>query len=196
MMSLLRNITCLILSLAAISANAEVYNVSERFTGSSSITDLGGGQFSLTHNYNSLFSLDLGDASLFSTSMTTTISNFNPLSLVNSWCNAGCSFTETLKNGDFIFGTFNLTSLDNNFTTIVTGNTSITGGTGLFKDAVGSGFFTTSDSLALTINPKSLIATNYTVNTAPVPEPETNAMFLVGLSLIGFMVRRLKYLGE
>lgn len=184
---LLRSVAVAALGLTAIAANAAVYNVNENFTGSYVLSDLGSGHFSMVHN-EIFSSLTSGDSSLFSSSLTTTISDANSSDPFSNWCNAGCSFTETLINGNTLSGTFNFTNVQGESGgTSYSGLVNITGGTGLFTGATGSGTFSGFDNLAGLTTAHNL---NFTVTS--VPEPETYAMMLAGLSFMGFVARRRK----
>ena len=66
---LIRLIVVAALSLAAMTAHAITYNVHERYTGTFTETDLGGGNYSSTYNLK-FDSLLAGDASLFSNSQS------------------------------------------------------------------------------------------------------------------------------
>lgn len=183
---LLRSIAVAALGLTAIAANAAVYNVNENFTGTYVINDLGSGHFSMVHN-EIFSSLTSGDSSLFSSSFTSTITNADSSDPFSNWCNAGCSYTETLKNGDTLTGLFSLTSLASIGGGVsYSGLLNITGGTGLFAGATGSGTFSAFDKDGLTTDHNL----NFTVTS--VPEPETYGMMLVGLSFMGFVARRRK----
>lgn len=182
---LLRTITLVAFGLAAISANATTYNVNENLTGTYNTTDLGSGHFSMVHNliFSSLIS---GDSSLFSSSSTTTISDANFSDHFSNWCNAGCSYTETLINGNTLSGAVYFTDVLREINgTSYSGHFNITGGTGLFAGATGFGTFSGFDDLnGGTTNHNAI----FTVTS--VPEPETYGMMLVGLGLMGFVVRR------
>lgn len=182
---LLRIITLVAFGLAAISANATTYNVNENLTGTYNTTYLGSGHFSMVHNliFSSLIS---GDSSLFSSSSTTTISDANFSDPFSNWCNAGCSYTETLINGNTLSGAVYFTDVLREINgTSYSGHFNITGGTGLFAGATGSGTFSGFDDLTGGTTNHNAI---FTVTT--VPEPETYGMMLVGLGLMGFVVRR------
>ncbi len=185
---LLRSITIVALGLTAISANAAVYIVNENFTGSYVLSDLGSGHFSVVHN-EIFSSLTSGDSSLFSSSFTSTISNADSSdSTGSSWCAAGCSYTETLKTGDTLSGLFSFNNIQGlNGGISYSGLLNITGGTGLFAGATGSGTFSGFDDAGGLTTAHNL---NFTVTS--VPEPETYGMMLVGLGLMGFVARRRK----
>lgn len=184
---LLRSVAVVALGLTAIAGNAAVYNVNENFTGAYVINDLGSGHFSMVHN-EIFSSLTSGDPSLFSASLTTTISDANSSDPFSNWCNAGCSFTETLINGNTLSGTFNFTNVQGQSDgTSYSGLVNITGGTGLFAGATGSGTFSGFDNLTGLTTAHNL---NFTVTS--VPEPETYGMMMMGLGLIGFVARRRK----
>jgi hypothetical protein len=184
---LLRTITLVAFGLAAISANATTYSVNENFTGTYVMTDIGNGHVSIVHNLV-FSSLPSGDASMFSSSSTTTVSDANLSEPFTNWCNAGCSFTETLINGNTFSGLVNFTDILREVNgTGYSGNFNITGGTGLFAGATGSGTFSGFDDFnGGTTNHNAI----FTVTT--VPEPETYGMMLVGLGLMGFVARRQK----
>jgi hypothetical protein len=184
---LLRTITVLVFGLSSISANAITYNVNENFSGTYNTIDNGNGYFTSFHNL--IFSsLTSGDSSLFSSSLVTTISNASFLDPFSNWCDAGCSFTETLINGNTFSGSFNLTDFQTGINGIsYSGDLVITGGTGLFAGATGSGTFSGFDDFnGGTINHNAI----YTITA--VPEPETYAMFLFGLGVMGAVARRRK----
>jgi len=184
---LLRTITVLFFGLASISANAITYNVNENFSGTYNTIDNGNGYFTMFHNL--IFSsLTSGDSSLFSSSLVTTISNLSFQEHFSTWCDAGCSFTETLINGNTFSGSVNFTDVvfQTNGTSY-NGDYIITGGTGLFAGATGSGTFSGFDDFnGGTINHNSI----FTITA--VPEPETYAMFLFGLGVMGAVARRSK----
>jgi len=184
---LLKTIVIAVLGLTAISANATTYTVNENFTGSYGISDLGGGHFSMVHN-EIFSSLTSGDSSLFSSSFTSTISNADSSDSTGlTWCNAGCSYTETLRTGDTLTGLFSLTNLaPSNGGVSYSGLLNITGGTGLFAGATGSGTFSAFDKDGLTTDH------NLSFTVTSVPEPETYAMMLAGLGLMSFVARRRK----
>ena len=83
------------------------------------------------------------------------------------------------------------------------GTITITGGTGLFSNATGSGVYRAIDYGVMnfdanghfvSFNPSGQwsIEQKVTINTSPVPEPETYGMMLMGLGLMSFLVRRRK----
>jgi hypothetical protein len=203
-----RLIGFLTLSLAAFSANATVYNVSESWD-FGTISNVNG---ALVHFYE-FSSSSVPD--IFSTSLTTTINNANQFGLDPTSCDSGCSFNQVLKNNiGTLFGTFKISSLSFNpiiqeipnfddpanpiqiflGTSIsLSGITTFTGGTGLFEGATGSGTFNAFESFDFPPYPTSLFAT-YTVTTLePIPEPEYYTMLITGLGVMGFVARRRKY---
>ncbi|MFQ6332930.1 PEP-CTERM sorting domain-containing protein [Methylophilus sp. 3sh_L] len=188
----------------AMNANAATYNVEQTYSGlfSQTVTEVDTGLgysnilYKTTVNLlpNNLVS---GDASLFSTSLTTSTEFlFNVATSVLS-CAGVCQFTETLKNGDTIFGTIlsngpyateaNVDpAIASPFSKIwYTGDLLITGGTGLFAGATGYGTYKGVDDY--TTMTQTLTST---FSVTPVPEPEGFALLLVGLGLIGVLVRR------
>jgi hypothetical protein len=97
-----------------------------------------------------------------------------------------CLISETLITGDTFSGQFVLNSvLDSSNGTSYSGNFNITGGTGLFIGATGSGTFTGFDNLSGLTTEYNL---NFTVTT--VPEPETYGMLLAGIGMLLFTTRR------
>jgi hypothetical protein len=179
-------------AMATGSANAATYNIDESFTGTFSLTDLGNGTGHIDHALN-FSSLLTGDSSIFSSAVSSYVS-YSTLPTFQL-CTSGCSFTETLKNGDSLFGTVAFTTppgtpdATNNFTTSFGANITITGGSGLFAGATGSGVATGSDVWTSATGGTSIQHT-VAILTTPVPEPETYAMMLAGLGIMGFMVRR------
>jgi hypothetical protein len=133
-------------------------------------------------------SLTSGDASLFSSSLTTTISDANFSDPFSTWCNAGCSFTETLINGNTFSGSVNFTDvLRENNGTSYKGQFNITGGTKLFAGATGSGTFSGFDNFnGGTTNHNAIFSVT------ALPEPETYAMMMAGLGVMGVVASRRK----
>lgn len=188
--------------LSASQVQATTYTVQEIFSGSwTAIWGLPTSFF--THNAT-LQSLVSGDPSLFSESVSTSevINNVTTC--------ASCTSTELLKNGNEIFATTSVAfggGLVPNAATpglidnLYIGTITITGGTGLFQGATGSGSYRAVDygvmnsdtsGNPISFNPtgKWTFEQTVTINTAPVPEPETYVMLLSGLGLIGFLARR------
>lgn len=189
------------LSSASLQANAITYTVEESFNGTWEATwALPIATFTHTSSSQTLIS---GDTGIFTGSTTQSFSTIE--NVVNC---VSCTITETLSNGDKIYfthaladgvltpSTTNPGTVDNYYD----GNVTITGGTGLFSGAYGSGTFTAIDFGVYNIdgngaftsfNPNGnwQIQLTYTVTT-PVPEPENLAMLLAGLGLIGFFARR------
>ena len=188
--------------LSASVAQATTYTVQEIFSGS--WTAIWGSPTSFFTHTATLQTLILGDSSLFSESVSTSevIDNVTTC--------ASCTSTEYLKNGDQIFATTSVAfggGLVPNKTTLglvdnlYIGTITITGGTGLFEGATGSGSYRAIDygvmnsdanGNFISFNPSGqwTFDQTVTINTAPVPEPETYAMMLSGLVLIGFATRR------
>jgi len=185
-------------------AQAITYTVNETFQGTwTAIWGLPISNF--THEATTQ-SLASGDASLFSDSISSAQIIFD----INT-CTS-CTSTQNLKNGDKIFATSNFasgggfspnasnTSLIDNF---YNGTITITGGTGLFEGATGSGSYNAIDfgimntdleGNFVSFNPSGewFYAQTLTINISAVPEPETYAMLIIGLSLIGIASRRKK----
>lgn len=188
-------------TISATPAFALTYNVNENFTGTFvEDSSYGTAQDFLTTYDLTFSSLNSGDASLFSSQLKSFAYGFFGLT-GNSSCNGPCSLTETLKNGDKIFATFTFNGqFDGNSTITYSGNATITGGTGLFTGATGTGTFSGVDiitGLAPGSDPgdPSFVGTTtqnliYSINTPAVPEPETYALLLTGLGLVGFSARR------
>ena len=191
-------------SVFAMSAQAATYQVEQTYSGlfSQTVTEVDTGL-----GYNNILykttvnllptNLVSGDASLFSTSLTTSTEFlFNVATSVLS-CAGVCQFTETLKNGDTIFGTIlsngpyateaNVDpAIASPFSKIwYTGDLMITGGTGLFAGATGYGTYKGVDDYTTMTQ---TLTSKFSVT--PVPEPEGFAFLLVGLGLMGVMVRR------
>lgn len=126
-----------------------------------------------------------------------------------------CTGTDILSNGDKFFTTFTLDTgaittsstnellLDN----IYSGTFTVTGGTGLFQGATGGGHFDATDFGVAFLKTNTLgviefggfnsqgnfnLNSTFTVNTAPVPEPETYALLMVGLSVMGLISKNSK----
>lgn len=190
-----KSIAIAALGLTSMSASATVYNVDENMSGSFTESNLGGGNFLSIHHLN-FVSLNSGDAALFSSTLDTiTTSFFNPVT-GGSLCGGDCTFIETLKNGDHLSGVVSFQSFDFNHgnTSAFTGNITFTGGTGLFAGASGSGTFSGADNYLTEVRGTTNLRSVYSVTTniSTVPEPETYAMLLSGLSLLGFCNRRRK----
>jgi hypothetical protein len=193
-MSLQSKIAVFLIGFAAFSANATVYKVSENSTEFS--TTIFSTTTSTTYSLTNLFKDETG--LLTGSSLTTTFPNLpsNPVDFTSLCGTSGCSFIINLINTDTIIGSFNFLgqfsfpSADPLHPYLgLTGNTTITGGTGFFEGAKGSGSFVTFDDQ---INPSTLISNFSIETTAPIPEPENYAMLIVGLGVMGFVARRRK----
>ena len=129
-------------TISATPALALTYNVNENFTGTFvEDSSYGTAQDFLTTYDLTFSSLNSGDASLFSSQLKSSAYGFfGPTGTSN--CNGPCSLTETFKNGDKIFATFTFNAkFDGKSTISYSGNTTITGGTGLFVGATGHRVF-------------------------------------------------------
>ncbi len=188
-MKRLYTILAIIAAIYTTPAFAAIYNVNENFTGTFYNNPVLTG---FSSNHNLVFaSLNSGDASLFSHSLNTIVNGTLDPATNTATCTGVCNFTENLINGDRFFGTEAFTSLIAvNHLVFYTGTSMITGGTGLFLNATGTGTFSGVDDL---LTGKTRMNVTYSITTpdiAAVPEPETNAMLLAGLVLIGFVTRR------
>ena len=188
------------------SSAALTYSVDEKFSGI--WAGIFGSPTSLFTHIASSPSIVSGDPSLF---------NFFPKSILttdvieNVTTCAPCTSIQVLNSGDKIFTTntiaFNGGSVPSAntpglFDNLYKGTITITGGTGLFKNATGGGNYFATDFGAINDDGKGNISfnsfgkwdfeQNITVNTAPVPEPEIYAMMMAGLGLMGFVARRRK----
>lgn len=172
-----------ILSLSAMQATADVYDVDILFLGT-----FDNSSNPLEHDLDFLF-LHSGDAGIFSSGLKTFIDGVSPLDCTPTTC----TFVETFIGGDTITGHFNFNSFGANGAStteyIYAGNLAITGGTGLFASATGSGTFSGADVFLTQTSGTTSHRSIYSVNTSPVPEPQTYAMLLVGLGLLGFAVK-------
>lgn len=192
MKKIIATIATILATGSVIPAFAATYNVEQNFTGTFTDTDVGVSSF--TNIYNMTFaSLISGDASLFSSALNTVANGAVDSAGLGS-CTGVCTTNETLINGDHIFGTFTFNSQFDSPTQVsYTGVTTITGGTGLFAGATGTGTFSGVDTY-LTANSGTstlrVINRITTPDVAAVPEPETYALMLAGLGLIGFCARR------
>lgn len=192
------------LGLFAMHAQAAAYDVIQTYSGTFTQTttdiDTGLGYSNILYKTTAHLtptSLASGDASLFSTSLTTSTEFLFDVATSVLSCAGSCQFTETLKNGDTIFGTIlsngpqaaevnNDPTIASPFSRIwYTGNLLITGGTGLFAGATGYGTYSGVDDY--TTMTQTLTST---FSVTPVPEPETFAMLFAGLVVLGATVRR------
>lgn len=192
------------LGLFAMHAQAATYDVIQTYSGTFAQTttdiDTGLGYSNILYKTTANLTptnLASGDASLFSSSLTTSTEFLFDVATGVLSCAGSCQFTETLKNGDTIFGTIlsngpQATEVNNDptiaspFSRIwYTGNLLITGGTGLFAGATGYGTYSGVDDY--TTMTQTLTST---FSVTPVPEPETFAMLFAGLVVLGATVRR------
>lgn len=176
------------------------YNVKQTYSGplvqTETLVDTGLGYSNILYHTTVDFTptnLEVGDPNLFSSGlMTTTDFLYNVDTGVLS-CAGTCEFTETLKNGDTIFGALVSHGASNYvlnddpstpypFSQIeFTGEFMITGGTGMFKNATGYGTYTgVDDYVAMT----QTLTSTFFVTAVPVPEPENYALLLMGCGLI------------
>lgn len=185
-------------SMFASNASAATYQIEQTYSGifsqTETLVDTGQGYSNILYKTTvnlTPTNLASGDASLFSTSLTTSTEFlFNVATSVLS-CAGVCQFTETLKNGDTIFGTIlsngpYLTEVNTDpaiaspFSRIwYTGDLMITGGTGLFAGATGYGTYSGVDDYTTMTQ---TLTSKFTVTA--VPEPESAALLLVGLGLM------------
>jgi len=192
------------LGLFAMHAQAATYDVIQTYSGTFAQTttdiDTGLGYSNILYKTTAHLtptSLVRGDSSLFSSSLTTSTEFlFDVIADVLS-CEGSCQFTETLKNGDTIFGTIlsngpykveinNDSAIPSPFSKIwYTGNLLITGGTGLFAGATGSGTYTGVDDYT---NMTQTLTSTFSVTA--VPEPDSLVMLLSGLAVLGVGMRR------
>lgn len=192
------------LGLFAMHAQAATYDVTQTYSGTFAQTttdiDTGLGYSNILYKTTAHLTpsgLASGDSSLFSSSLTTSTEFLFDVATGVLSCAGTCQFTETLKNGDTIFGTIlsngpQATEVNNDptiaspFSRIwYTGNLLITGGTGLFAGATGYGIYSGVDDY--TTMTQTLTST---FSVTPVPEPETFAMLFAGLVVLGATVRR------
>lgn len=185
----------------ALSVSAATYDVVQTYTGAFSQTatevDSGLGYnnilYQTTVNLTPVV-LTSGDASLFSASLVTETEFLFDFATNTLSCSGVCQFTETLKSGDTIFG--NILSngatgyewADNGIDILkiwFTGAYEITGGTGVFAGATGSGTYNGLDDY--TTMTQTLTST---FSVTPVPEPESYALLLIGMSVIGFRIKK------
>jgi len=187
----------------AMNANAATYNVQQTYSGQFSQTetlvDTGLGYSNILYKTTANLTptnLASGDASLFSTSLTTSTEFlFNVATSVLS-CAGICQFTETLKNGDTIFGTILSNgpyateantdpAIASPFSKIwYTGDLLITGGTGLFAGATGYGTYSGVDDYTTMTQ---TLTSKFSVT--PVPEPENLVLLLAGFGVVVNRVR-------
>lgn len=198
------------LGLVAMSANATTYNVHEIFKGTFTETSLGDDNFSSAYNYN-LDSVLVGDSSLFAVSQSVIYDYGLPRNLIRTLDVRTGEFTQTLKNGDMLFG--NMGDFDNwiigvtyhdliprpdltgisyhDFLTIF-----ITGGTGLFAGASGIGELARVDTYLTASSGTSEIDMIFNITTPdivpPNPVPLPAAAWLFGSVLLGFAGLRRK----
>lgn len=163
------------LCMTPVCANAATYTVDEISTGTIAIT--GDAPTQLVTVSLDFFSLIAGDPTLFSY-QETTLNDFH--SGFN--CNPTCTWIQTLINGDTIFGTFEFTSVTtylNELTGI--GTSIVTGGTGLFAGATGTGTFIADAFFATPTTGTIRQQDTLIVTTATVPEPASLLLTVVGL---------------
>lgn len=186
-------VVLLLCSLSALQANANVYNVDESYEGTFA-TDANS-ILTLTLDSHTIFT---GDTSIFSTSVSSSVNmatvNLDPLTgLPNCSVASNCSYTQILKNNDTITGSYNFTSLANaGALSFSVADLTINGGTGAFAGATGSGTLITTTNLANNNATQRAVYEVRTVASAAsaVPEPQTYALFLAGLGLLGFASRK------
>jgi hypothetical protein len=180
-------------ALGASSANAATYNLDEIISGQWNFVSPD--NYSYSYGAGTFIS---GDSLLLNLGTTATAAyapgTFNCIS---------CSYTSSLLGGGSVFGSFTVDSsafvvngsnpsqVDLNFFDTFT----IDGGTGVFAGASGGGTLTGTHFGALLAgipqaSGPSTEHVTFSLTTAPVPEPETYAMVLAGLGLIGFKARR------
>jgi PEP-CTERM motif len=183
------------LALGATGASAATYSIDEGISGSWNFDSPD--HYSYSYGSGTFLS---GDSLLLNQSSTATAAfapgTFNCIS---------CSYTSTLAGGDTIFGNFTVDSFsfvanpvnpfqaDLNFTDTFT----VSGGTGAFTGASGGGtIFGTHFGALIDFIPQVSGASTerviFSVTTAPVPEPETYAMLMAGLGVMGAVARRRK----
>lgn len=175
----------------SLNASAKTYQVQQTYSGpfSQTATVVSGGniQYLTTVNLTPV-KLISGDSSLFSASLVTETNFLFDINTSKLSCAGICQFTETLINGDTIFGNI----LSNGATgyecagngiDIVkiwyTGEFEVTGGTGIFFGATGAGTYSGLDDYATMTQ---ALWSTFTVTT--VPEPENYALLLMGCGLI------------
>ncbi|MFD0929656.1 PEP-CTERM sorting domain-containing protein [Methylophilus glucosoxydans] len=190
-------------SVFAMSAQAATYQVEQSYSGTLVQTEtlIPNGQGGNNIFYQSTVdftptNLISGDASLFSSSLSTITEILYNVATDKASCAGECTFVETLKNGDTFFGTlisngasFLVPSTDPSsraFDQIgFTGSFLIKGGTGLFAGATGFGTYSGVDDYTTMTE---TLTSKFTVTT--VPEPKSAALLLVGLGLMGVITRR------
>lgn len=191
------------MSVFGANAQAAIYQVEQTYSGQFSQTetlvDTGLGYSNILYKTTANLTptnLASGDASLFSTSLTTSTEFlFNVATSVLS-CAGICQFTETLKNGDTIFGTILSNgpyateantdpAIASPFSKIwYTGDLLITGGTGLFAGATGYGTYSGVDDYTTMTQ---TLTSKFSVT--PVPEPENLVLLLAGFGVVVNRVR-------
>ena len=185
----LLNIVMLLTSLASLPASAALYNFSYTFTGGMSVTG------SLTGNLVGDYVQNIGDVQVFFNGVQNTGTqyavNYNPSFGWDNTANATVSTNASLNN--FLFINSNYPS-DLSYTNyFYMRNNGFYSDAYAWNSATGSGGFDyvypSNPNYSTGIGHWSL--TEATPVSA-VPEPETYAMLLVGLGLIGFSARRRK----
>ncbi len=188
------------LALGVNAASAATYGITETVTGTWSRTSAD--HYTYTYGAGSLIS---GDSSLLNVS-TTAFAEFSP----GTFNCISCTFTSTLSGGNTIFGTLSLLGAaytSGSFSTPPPGidtnlffanALTITGGTGLFDGATGSGtgvgyhyIVAQNNFSSFPVSGSSSQQISLNVTT-PVPEPETYAMMLAGLGVLSLVARRKK----
>jgi hypothetical protein len=141
-------VVLLLCTLSALQVNANVYNVDESYEGTFS-TDANS-ILTLTLDSHTIFT---GDTSIFSTSVSSSVNmatvNLDPITgLPNCSLASNCSYTQILKNSDTITGTYSFNNLANaGQLSFSVADLTITGGTGAFNGATGSGTLVTTTNL-------------------------------------------------
>lgn len=185
----------------ALNVNATTYNVVQTYSGTFVQTTTG---IDTGLGYNNILyrttvnltptSLISGDASLFSTSLVTETEFLFDVATNTLSCSGICQFTETLKNGDTIFGNilsngataYEIADNGIDITKIwYTGHFEITGGTGIFVGATGGGTYSGMDDY--TTMTQTMTST---FSVTPVPEPESYALLLMGMTIIGLRSKK------